>query len=42
MRLGVPYRRADLAGQLPGPPGQGQALVVPVEVGEGDGLVDLE
>ena len=42
VRLGPPHRRADLAGQLPGLPGRGQRLVVPVEVAEGDGLVDLQ
>ena len=42
VRLRPPHRRADLAGQLPGLPGRGQRLVVPVEVGQGDGLVDLQ
>ena len=35
VRLGPPHRRADLAGQLPGLPGRGQRLVVPVQVGRG-------
>ncbi len=42
VRLGQPDRRADLVGELPGPLRCGERLVVPVEVEERCGLVDLE
>ena len=42
MRLRHAERRADLLGELPGLPGRGQRLLVPVEIDERDGLVDLQ
>ena len=42
VRLSQPDRRADLVGQVPGLPGRGQRLLVPVEVAQRDGLVDLQ
>ena len=42
MRLSEPERRADLAGELPCLPGRGEGLLVPVQVGQCNGLVDLQ
>ena len=42
VRLRQPDRRADLVGELPRLPGRGQGLLVPVEVAQRDGLVDLQ
>jgi len=40
--LGQPERRADLAGEVPGLSGHGQRLLIPVEVAQRDGLVELQ
>ena len=42
VRLSQPDRRADLVREVPGLPGRGQGLLVPVEVAQRDGLVDLQ
>ena len=39
VRLSQPERRADLVRELPGLPGRGQRLLVPVEAAQRDGLV---
>ena len=42
VRLRQPDHRAGLVGEVPGLPGRGEGLVVPVEVAQRDGLVDLQ
>ena len=42
VRLSQPECRADLVGQVPRLPGHGQGLLVPVEIAQRDGLVDLQ
>ena len=42
MRLSRPEGRTDLVGEVPGLPGLGQGLLVPVETAQCDGLVDLD
>ena len=42
VRLSQPERRADLVRELPGLPGRGQRLLVPVEIAQRDGLVQLQ